>query len=229
MSETLAELPPPLRQINSTALIHRTTRSTLDLDLILDLNMYASPTAPLSSATLAPFAASAPSPSSTCCADDSHDHSHSNESPVATSPHANDISSITIPLPVLSSEEELREGRLGDLLKELIWEGQLPGSAAVDQEAPPLDLIRTKGFFLVQPSSLGGEQSAPPARAFILQGVRETFDITEMPFGSEKREEEREAIKPKLVLIGRGLGDGVEVQRRFLEALQGDEGSVEST
>lgn len=195
--------------------------------------MYASPTAPLSSATLAPFATSAPPPqSSACCTDNPHDHSHKHENLATTSPHANDISSITIPLPVLPSEEELREGRLGDLLKELIWEGQLPG-AAVDSEAPPLDLLRTKGFFLVQPPSLGAGQAPPPARAFILQGVRETFDITEMPFGSEKQDggeqEEREAIKPKLVLIGRGLGNGEDARRRFLEALQGGEGKVEST
>jgi hypothetical protein len=199
--------------------------------------MYASPTVPLSSATLAPFAASAPPPptSSACCDDDSHDHSpHEHGASINTSPHANDISSITIPLPVFSSEEELREGRLGDMLKELIWEGQLPGSpAAVDQNAPILDLLRTKGFFLVQPPSFGADQPAPPARAFILQGVRETFDITEMPFSAEKRdgEEERETIKPKLVLIGRGLGAGQDVSRRFLEALavHGEEGVVEST
>lgn len=191
--------------------------------------MYASPTAPLSSATLAPFASAPPPPSSSCCADGAHDHPHEHEQLSTTSPHANDISSITIPLPVLASEEELREGRLGDLLKELIWEGQIPGAAAaVDQEASTLDLLRTKGFFLVQPLSVGGGQ-IPPTRAFILQGVRETFDITEMPFGSERREEEREAIKPKLVLIGRGLGDGEDVRRRFLQALQGEEGSVGST
>ncbi|ORY90919.1 CobW/HypB/UreG, nucleotide-binding domain-domain-containing protein [Leucosporidium creatinivorum] len=224
--EQLDAVETSLKQINSTALIHRTTRSTLDLSLILDLNMYASPTAPLSSATLAPFAA-APPPTSACCTDDSHDHSHDQPPSITTSPHANDISSITIPLPILSSEEELREGRLGDLLKELIWEGQLPGASASPEEEIPLDLLRTKGFFLVRAPSVEG-QSPPPARAFILQGVRETFDITEMPAGSEKRGEglEEREVQPKLVLIGRGLGDGVEVRRRFLEALEGSEGVV---
>lgn len=208
----------PRRQINSTALVHRTTRSTLDLNLILDLNMFASSTAPVTAASLAPFATS--STTSPCCDSPTHE-GHNHPSPSTASPHANDITSVTIPLPLLPSEEALREGPLAGLIKELIWEGQLPGP-----NPPTLDLLRTKGFFLVQAPGVVG-QLAAPARAFILQGVRDTFEITEMPLGVEKGVEgaEGKEMQPKLVLIGRGLGDGTEARRRFAEALREQEES----
>lgn len=42
------------------------------------------------------------------------------------------------------------------------------------------------------------------------------FDITEVPTSKEGDQE----IESKLVLIGRGFGDGKEIRERFLDALE---------
>ncbi|GAA5973668.1 hypothetical protein JCM11641_005070 [Rhodosporidiobolus odoratus] len=223
-----------LRTINSTSLIHRTTRSSINLSLILDLNIYASPSAPIHSETLAPFSQpTASTTSSAACAScegtEPHDHSfHSrpvpSSSPASTSPHANDITSVTIPLPILPS---IRSGPFHKLVSALIWDGQLPSpvplssslsaaAAAEDTEAAltatgeePLDLLRSKGFL-----------RTTDGRSWILQGVREVFDIAEVPSSAMNDQEGGREVQPKLVLIGRGLGNGDEVKRRFVEALK---------
>ncbi|GAA6038525.1 hypothetical protein JCM8097_004612 [Rhodosporidiobolus ruineniae] len=233
-----------LRTVNSTALIHRTTRSSIDLSLILDLNIYAAPSAPIRPETLAPFSQS--TANATSCADcppggDSHDHaSHSHAAPSSSSPHANDISSVTIPLPIV---DDVRSGYFHELVSTLIWEGTLPllpssSSTSAPSAAPisrsgtstptgplsslslssssdeppiattlnPLDLLRSKGFL-----------RTADGRSWILQGVREIYDVAEVPPAVVEAGEE---VKPKLVLIGRGLGDGEEVRRRFLYGLE---------
>jgi G3E family GTPase len=213
-----------LRTINSTALIHRTTRSTLDLSLILDLNIYVSPSAPIHAETLAPFTqtSTASSSSAPCCDSPDHDHSsHSHPNPpvssssIASSPHANDISSVTLPLPVV---RDVRGGVFHELISTLIWEGKLPpptssspSSAPSTEEEEPLDLLRSKGFL----RTLDG-------RSWILQGVREIYDIAEVPQSvlDKAREEGKKEVESKLVLIGRGLGDAVSVRTRFAEALR---------
>ncbi|GAA6000666.1 hypothetical protein JCM10207_004600 [Rhodosporidiobolus poonsookiae] len=241
-SADLDRIEGVIRSINSTALIHRTTRSTLDLSLILDLNIYASPSAPIHSETLAPFAqpAAAASSCTTCDPGDphardhsSHDHDHAHAP--SPSPHVNDISSVTIPLPVLPA---LRSGAFHRIVSRLIWDGELPPplssssssasaispppDAAADPpahapaepvQAPPLDLLRSKGFL-----------RTTDGRSWILQGVREIYDITEVPpvpsSASAGEDEGSREVQPKLVLIGRGIGDGAEVRRRVEEALR---------
>ncbi|BGP13332.1 hypothetical protein JCM10213_001481 [Rhodosporidiobolus nylandii] len=211
-SADLDRIEGVLRTINSTALIHRTTRSTLDLSLILDLNIYASPSAPIHSETLAPF--SQPSSSSCAGCESSEPHDHASHVHSLSSPHANDITSVTIPLPILRN---VHIGAFHDVVSTLIWEGSLPllpsSSPAPAQPAkpePPLDLLRTKGFLCTD-----------DGRSWILQGVREIYDIVEVPEeeGEEDAAGARE-VQPKLVLIGRGLGDGQQVRRRFEEALK---------
>ncbi|BGP53410.1 hypothetical protein JCM8202v2_000969 [Rhodotorula sphaerocarpa] len=228
-----------LRAINSTALIHRTTRASIDLSQILDLNIYASPSAPIHAETLAPFArAEDPAAASADCTDcsDGRPHSHGTVTAPATSsssPHANDISSVTIPLPVLPSVHS--GSAFHSIISSLLWEGQLPDlpppsgadavprtddppAAATETDPAPfdpssLDLLRTKAFLRTQ-----------DGRTWILQGVRDIFDLAEVPprprgAGEGEGEGERE-VEPKLVLIGRGLADGVEVRRRIEQGLQ---------
>ncbi|GAA5830975.1 hypothetical protein JCM11251_005097 [Rhodosporidiobolus azoricus] len=216
--EDLDRIESVLRSINSTALIHRTTRSSLDLSLVLDLNIYASPSAPMHRETLAPFAQAAvtDSASSTECTEQ-HDHStHAHPHPPApssfsSSSHANDISSVTLPVPTL---RDVRRGAFHDLISTLVWEGRLPpapSSSAAREEDLKLDLLRTKGFLRTH-----------DGRAWILQGVRDIYDIAEVPpavLEKEKRDG-REEVKSKLVLIGRGLGDGREVLSRWEEGLR---------
>ncbi|KWU45668.1 cobW-domain-containing protein [Rhodotorula sp. JG-1b] len=213
----LDRIEQSLRSINSTALIHRTTRSSIDLSLILDLNIYAAPSAPIRAETLAPFAQAAEPSRATECSDcvDSPQHSHAHmdsatkSGSLASSPHANDISSITIPLPIFRAVHS--GSAFHSVIANLLWEGQLP-SLDEDESNPPLsqpdslDLLRTKAFL-----------RTTDGRSWILQGVRDIFDLAEVPPGQGINAAE---VEPKLVLIGRGLGDGVEVRRRIEAGLK---------
>ncbi|GAA5979492.1 hypothetical protein JCM10908_002944 [Rhodotorula pacifica] len=212
----LDRIEQSLRAINSTALIHRTTRSSIDLSLLLDLNIYASPSAPINAETLAPFAQASDTAASAGCTDCDNDprHSHSHATSakagsLAASPHANDISSITIPLPIFRAVHS--GSAFHSVISNLLWEGQLP---LLDDEQPDsplahpdsLDLLRTKAFL-----------RTADGRAWILQGVRDIFDVSEVPPGQGVSAAE---VEPKLVLIGRGLGDDVEVRRRIEAGLR---------
>ncbi|GAA5864689.1 hypothetical protein JCM3774_006042 [Rhodotorula dairenensis] len=206
----LDKIEQSLRAINSTALVHRTTRSSIDLSLILDLNIYASPSAPIHAETLAPFAQLADSARDAQCIDCNNDaphaHDHSdrpNAGSLASSPHANDISSITIPLPTFRAVHS--GSTFHSVIANLLWEGQLPAlnedDAEEQQQPDALDLLRTKAFL-----------RTTDGRAWILQGVRDIFDLAEVPPGQGVSSAD---VESKLVLIGRGLGDGVDVRRRI--------------
>ncbi|BGO97219.1 COBW domain containing protein 2 [Rhodotorula toruloides] len=205
--EDLDRIEAALRSINSTALIHRTTRSSIDLSLILDLNIYASPSIPIRPETLAPFVQ--PDDKAAQCAgcqsgDSSHSHTHSTSS---SSAHANDISSLTIPLPVLPSVEN--GSAFYRVVSRLIWDSKLPSTSTSSSDEPlSLDLLRTKGFLRTQ-----------DGQSYILQGVRDIFDISPVPPATVAAEERE--VKPKLVLIGRGIkGREGEIARRFEEGLR---------
>ncbi|BGP29514.1 hypothetical protein JCM10296v2_001253 [Rhodotorula toruloides] len=204
--EDLERIEAALRSINSTALVHRTTRSSIDLSLILDLNIYASPSIPIRPETLAPFAQSDVE-TSTCAGCKSGDPLHSHAHPTSpASAHANDISSLTIPLPVLPSVEN--GSAFYRVVSRLIWDSQLPSPASSADEVLSLDLLRTKGFLRTQ-----------DGQSYILQGVRDIFDISPVPAATVAKEERE--VKPKLVLIGRGMkGREGQITRRFEEGLR---------
>ncbi|BGP22310.1 COBW domain containing protein 2 [Rhodotorula toruloides] len=202
--EDLDRIEAALRSVNSTALIHRTTRSSIDLSLILDLNIYASPSIPIRTETLAPFAQT--DATSTCAGCESGDTSHSHAHPIpSSSAHADDISSLTIPLTTLPSVEN--GSAFYRIVSRLIWDSQVPPPSPSD-EPLSVDLLRTKGFLRTQDGA-----------SYILQGVRDIFDISPVP-AATVAEEERE-VRPKLVLIGRGIkGREGEITRRFEEELR---------
>ncbi|GAA5901826.1 CobW family GTP-binding protein [Sporobolomyces salmoneus] len=209
-----------LRSINSTALIHHTTRSAIDLPLLLDLNIYASPDSPIRLQTIAQtFSSSSDSTTTSCqqgenCSDTNHTHAN-------TSAHKNDISSITIPLP--NYLPSVHHGTFHRLVSALIWDFTLPtpssdteSSAKESQEEEDeFDLLRAKGFLRTRTyESQGG-------KCFVLQAVRDVFDITEIPYVPPREENEGEGIDSKLVLIGKGfIGKEKEIRDRFLGALE---------
>lgn len=175
--------------------------------------MYVTPSAPIRPVSLQQFANSTANKEADCTADSHEGHEHEPK----RSPHMNDITSVSIPLPVLESEQELRSGRFYQVMRDLIWEGTLPAgssSASTDDTTSSavregeFDILRTKGFFRVAGS---------PQRCFVLQGVRNAFEITEVP--ADLGDDEAGSIKPKLVLIAKGLGDGEAVKKRFLAAV----------
>lgn len=197
--------------INSTALIHHTTRALIPLSSVLDLNIYASPAAPIHAASLSPFLQS------------THDHENCEEGHThAYEAHSNDITSVAIPLPFLA---DVHQGTFSDLVMDLLWEGSLPAlPSSAPSSSPPtstnptndaspssdpaptlpeFDILRTKAFLRTHDD-----------KAYVLQGVREMFDIREVPLSAVAEDE----VTPKLVLIGRGLSEGV--KERFLAALE---------
>lgn len=128
-----------------------------------------------------------------------------------TQSHSNDITSISIPLPILPFP--LLDSPFESLLSSLLWEGQLPlnsssnsseetstSSSNQDSIRPKFDILRTKGFIITE-----------DGRNWILQGVREDFKFAEVHASStsnvegEKMDVVEKEVKPKLVLIGRGL------------------------
>lgn len=98
------------------------------------------------------------------------------------------------------------------MIANLLWEGQLPALEDGGEPDPSpsqpdsLDLLRTKAFL-----------RTADGRAWILQGVRDIFDLAEVPPAQGVNAAE---VEPKLVLIGRGLGNGVEVRRRIEAGLK---------
>ncbi|GAA5879261.1 hypothetical protein JCM16303_003142 [Sporobolomyces ruberrimus] len=209
-----------IRSINSTALVHHTTRSTIDLSLLLDLNIYASPDSPIRIETISKTFSSSQTDHPNCqdCSDETHDHSK----PTSSSAHKNDVSSVTIPLP--NDLRDVRRGVFHSLVSSLIWDFALPPLLSASNDPPSttsntegahetteeFDLLRAKGFLRTRSLDVGEED-----QCFILQGVRDVFDIVKVPFVPI------EEIESKLVLIGRGfVGKEGEVRKRFLGALE---------
>ena len=126
-----------------------------------------------------------------------------------------DITTISVRLPTL---EHVRTGQFDRLIRGLLWDGYLPALTTLPLPVDPIptlekkefDILRTKAFLR---SSDGSE--------FILQGVRDVYEINEVPKGVVGAGNEGENIVPKLVLIGRGI-DG-STAGRFLSALNVEE------
>lgn len=124
-----------------------------------------------------------------------------------------DISTISIRLPIL---EDVKTGRFDQLIRGLLWDGFLPPLTPSSEPATAdakreFDILRTKAFLR---SSDGAE--------YILQGVRDIYEVTQVPNRSGESGNGSEDILPKLVLIGRGI-DGSTAER-FLRALRIMEG-----
>ncbi|SCV72373.1 BQ2448_3910 [Microbotryum intermedium] len=183
-----------LRALNPTARVHRTTRAAIELSDVLNLNMYtASISLGNSFASMRPDDGLASSPLHTDeCGIVGRCHE---QRPT----HRNDITSVSIVLPHLS-EHDIRLGSFYRLIRDLLWEGTIPGL-----EEPPntfsspgvesFSILRTKAFL----------HACDTGRTFILQGVRDVFDLHEVPSNLDTRAEQYPKPLSKLVLIGRGL------------------------
>lgn len=221
--QTLTETCMADRSINSTSSIYRTTRASIDLRSILNLNLYAGTDEEFKKST---FQAFVDSDSVVACAggdacEVQHEHHHTRSSTGemkhGTGKGKNDITTISIPLPIL---DDVRTGAFDRLIRGLLWDGSLPPlsdppTAPVSPDDKPddkreFDILRTKAFLR---SSDGSE--------YILQGVRDIYEITQVPKGIVEAGIELERIVPKLVLIGRGI-DGSTAER-FLSALRAEE------
>lgn len=201
-SAKLAATRQAIASINSTAPIHETTRGVIDLQHILSINAYSAkagaqvPRLPLTGE------------SSQCCEDPTHDHSQLREQKDTARGHLANMSTLSIPLPVLSSQQY---ETLDKLLRDLLWEGNLPSThstgSSTDSVVAKPEILRTKGLFYTS----SGDASKTE---YIIQGVREIYEVKEVAETSANSGDEQ----GKLVFIGRGLHDGV--REAFLAALR---------
>ena len=135
--------------VNPLATTHRTTRSIIDLGLVMNLNAYASRIPP-------------PSVLET---DHSHDHadgecSNPESHPKSTHYTIRGISSILLPVPVLpAAQVEI----LDKWIRTVLWEHKLPN----EEDVGSLDVLRCKGMFKTDAGDI-----------YVLQGVREMYDLS---------------------------------------------------
>lgn len=113
--------------------------------------------------------------------DDSHEHSE----------QFHKIRSLQIDLPKLTVEQH---EQLDEWLRSILWDNRLPSlegdnHGVVKEGSGEFEVLRTKGFFTTSEGS------------FVIQGVRELYDIIEVEMADE------ETMVGKLVLIGKGLDD----------------------
>lgn len=123
--------------------------------------------------------------------------------------------------------ENAKGGRFDELLRTLLWEGKIDTSATNVAEATE-ERVEEEGEGETKPSATKLEILRSKAylrtkdgRCWILQGVRDIYEVTEIPSdrrGIGKDEKEIE-IETKLVLIGRGLDS--RLKDDFLLALGG--------
>lgn len=120
------------------------------------------------------------------------------------------ISSLQVyaPLPLEQGRLEL----LDEWIRNVLWEGRLPSSHKTERVAgdnskieSPLQVLRCKGIWTMQT----GER-------YILQGVRELYEVTKLPANKE----DIGVGEGKIVLIGKGLGD-VAVRNSLEKVLYG--------
>lgn len=184
-SETISKLEGTIRSINPVATIERTVKGNIDLAKILDLQAYT--TKPNFEETeLSGEGAHHPSKAH-------EDHLHDEHCS-----HLGEISSLLIPLPVLS----LAHHQAVDAwIREVLWESRVPGLALKTGGHSSLEVLRCKGVW-----------ETKDGRTFVLQGVRSLYDISEVASDAEG------SPQGKIVLIGRGLDSSVYTSLRDVVA-----------
>jgi G3E family GTPase len=151
--------------------MHHTVKSRIPLDSLFNIRAFSSDTTGLPQVTLQ---------DSNLKDDHAHDHPHE----PAPKAHYNDITTILIQLPTLTTSQHQK---LENLLQTLLWEARLPTGDAIEG----LDILRTKGYFELE----SGQE-------FIVQGVTDIFEIKSVsPTPAQEK-----AVEGKMVFIGRGVG-----------------------
>lgn len=184
-----------LSSLNPHAPLYTSSNGVVDLTSLLHLDAYST----------SPFRAP-----SLPASDPDHDRDHPSQ-------RHHGLSTLTIQLPTLPS---IVGGRFDETLRTLLWEGTL-GPPDADDEADEgegvqtkqIQVLRCKGLLFSSPSPSPSSPPVPP-EAWLVQGVREIYDIT--PLGPASPDDL--AAGPRLVLIGRGFpGD---LSSQFLASLR---------
>lgn len=171
-----------MADINPTLRLHRTVRGNVPLSELLDLRAFTSPAV-----------AALPEPTAACGADctDAHDHDHAH---AHGAPGPNTISTVTVRLPTLTAAQF---DALNAFLESLLWKATVPTQPSGKTWSPTTpEVLRTKGYAVLDDGS-----------ARVIQGVADLFEVRELPASTEGSGNGGSEPQPKIVFIGRGVGE----------------------
>lgn len=197
-----------INELNPTLRVHKTVQSRIPLKEIFNLRAFSSHQATLSSLAQEPAAEGSHDQ------DHGHEHSHNHghdhehdstrEAGAEPTRHSSALSTTLVPLPALSQEQY---ARLNAFLESVLWENKLPRNAEVpgtrlaDQQ--PISIVRTKGYIVLE-----------DGREYVLQGVTDIFEVSEINHGADSSTAPPTA--GKVVFIGRGLEGVKESLQQYL-------------
>jgi G3E family GTPase len=163
-----------------------TLRSSVPLDKIYRIGAFSEESADILTAQMLKSASQQD--------EDETKHEHGDDHP----PHTGDIEAITLTIPLLSEE---KFQRLETWIQGVLWEGKgLDRSAGIESDGGDTEILRAKGMIYLK-----------DGRRFVLQGVRDMYELKQLTNGLEG------AKDGKIVLIGKGMPELETIQ----EALEG--------
>ncbi|KAJ3111414.1 COBW domain-containing protein 1 [Phlyctochytrium bullatum] len=193
------DIETQIRQINAVAPILWTTRSTVPIPFIFDLHAFDNRTRDQIDKSLLSLPPTTPAACSDTCTDASHAHA------LTPSPHVNRDRGVSTCLVRVPRAPAVRRARLDAWLRELLWEGRVPG-ASVEASGPGPEVLRLKGLVEVV-----DEDGA--VATIVIQAVRELYEFREVRV--EEVVGKDEVFEGKIVLIGRNL-DGTVMSNSFV-------------
>lgn len=180
-------------------------KGVIDLRHILDVNAYnakrsvSSESAENPSITEATYANLQERRGDGACPPNCSNHDHEGQVANQHARDLSDISTLAIPLPVLSMAQR---DKLEVLLRSLLWDAEMP-TIGKFESITGLEILRTKGLFTVKTSR---PENAVETAQYIVQGVKELYEIKELPNKSGKIDD---GSLGALVLIGKGLSEDI--------------------
>ncbi|CAE6406911.1 COBW domain-containing protein 1 [Rhizoctonia solani] len=144
---TIPALEQQIRALNPTAPMIRTAHGRVDLSKVLNTGAYNS----------FKVGNEPQVDDHTHCDDHAHTHTHEHDTGDCHQRDLESISSIEIPVPILS---ETQVSKLDEWIRLVLWEERIPG----------LEVLRCKGIY-----------HTTSGTSHILQGVQTLYDVTKMP------------------------------------------------
>ncbi|CAE6512308.1 unnamed protein product [Rhizoctonia solani] len=138
-------LEQQIRTLNPTAPLIRTTHGRVDLSKVLNTGAYKS------------FKAGNDPQTDVHTHCDHHDHTHDHDAGDCHQRDLESISSIEIPIPVLS---DTQVSKLDEWIRLVLWDEKIPG----------LEILRCKGIYHTNSGT-----------SYILQGVQTLYDVAKLP------------------------------------------------
>lgn len=181
-------------------MLKRTHRSVIDIDNIFEIGGYSVAATLKADQVMEKLGAQT---------EPGHGHHHVHEEQ-ENKAHLDGISSLVIPMPLVSSDTL---NRLETFLQSVHWDSRFPQQTNGNNDTTDsFQILRSKGIFAVDSGATNSAASEPPSTPlWVLQGVRDIFELKELEGTSSQTSASETATNipgGKLVVIGKKLGDG---------------------